>query len=115
MPHATRLARRLDITKQLAKFCYLLVVKECVTAKMVQDELGSFEVRNFVYRLRPLLKQHFPNATITTKRNVGYWLDDITRGQLAAFLREGTNENLSSRTYARVSPVQLPRLQRRCG
>lgn len=79
---AHQIARAYNIPLQLASFFSLLILYDCVTCARVYEALGTVEGRQLAHRLRNYLKERMPDATVHSRRMVGYWLDDATRAKL---------------------------------
>ena len=78
------LARRYGLALKPAKFLSLLIVHELVTDRLAYDSIGDVSCSNLVFRLRPVLRDKI-GGKIHNKRQVGWWLDDDTRDQLATY------------------------------
>lgn len=88
MPEDTlrlRIARRYDVSLQVASFFALLILSEGITEQALRNTMGEVDIHNLVYRLRRALEHRGKTADIIkSRRAVGYWLDFDVRMALAA-------------------------------
>ena len=78
-----RIAKTYTLPLQVASFFAILILAEHTTAACVFGKLGAVEGRTLVYKLRKSLKTKAPEIEIHSQHGVGYWLDHLTRRELA--------------------------------